>query len=207
MKNILFKIALAFCCIPLVAMARIDPKLNGKFTKEKTITKEFKVNPDALLKLENSYGNLHITSWEQNTTTIEVHIQTSSDNEKKAIQKLDQININFQASGSLVSAKTIFNDNNWGWNGNNVSIQVNYTVKVPINNRLDISNEYGAIYLNEINGTTEIQCDYGSMEIGKLNSTTNELSFDYTSDVSIDYINSARIEADYSSFNILHAKR
>ena len=207
MKNILFKIALAFWCIPLVAMARIDPKLNGKFTKEKTIRKEFKVNPDALLKLENSYGNLHIKSWEQNSTTIEVHIQTSSNNEKKAIKKLDEISVNFQASSSMVSAETIFNDSNWGWVGNNVSIQVNYTVRVPINNRLDISNDYGGIYIDEINGATEIKCDYGSMEIGKLNSTTNELSFDYTSDVSIDYINSARIEADYSSFNIQNAKR
>lgn len=206
MKNILFKIALSLWCIPLLAMPRTDPKLNGKYTKEKTIKKEFKVNSDALLKLENSYGNLHITSWQQNTTTIEVHIQTSSNSEKKAQQKLDEISIEFQGSSSMVQAETIFN-NSWGWNNNNVSIQVNYTVKVPINNRLDLSNDYGTIYLNEINGTTEIQCDYGGMQIGKLNAPSNDISFDYTSDASFDYINSANINADYSSFYIQNAEQ
>src|SRR5690606_27419536 len=130
MKNKLFKIAIALWCIPLVTTANIDPKPHGKFTKEKTIKKQFNVSSDALLKLENSYGNLHITSWDQSSTTIEVHIQTSSNNEMKAQQRLDQISVDFQATNAMVSAKTIFSNNRWGWSGNNVSIQVNYTVKV-----------------------------------------------------------------------------
>lgn len=207
MKNKLFKIALALWCIPLVTTANIDPKLHGKFTKEKTIKKQFNVSSDALLKLENSYGNLHITSWDQNSTTIEVHIQTSCDNEKKAQQRLDQITVDFQATNAMVSAETIFGNNRWGWNDNNVSIQVNYTVKVPVNNKLDLSNDYGSIYLNQINGSTEIQCDYGSMKIGKLNSTSNDISFDYTSDATFDFINRATINADYSNFTIQDAKQ
>src|SRR5690606_7239164 len=206
MKNILFKIALCLWCIPLFATASTDPKLNGKYTKEKTIKKEFKVNSDALLKLDNSYGNLHITSWDQNTTTIEVRIITSSNSEKKAQQKLDEISIEFQGSSSQVSAKTLFNDNGWGWSSNNVSIKINYTVKVPINNRLDLSNDYGSIYLNEINGSTKIQCDYGAIQIGRLNTASNDISFDYTSDASFDYINRAVINADYSSFFIQNAE-
>ena len=32
-------------------------EFKGRHTKEKTIRKEFRVNADALLKIENSYGN------------------------------------------------------------------------------------------------------------------------------------------------------
>lgn len=207
MKNKLFKFVLVLLCIPLVTTASIDPKLHGKFTKEKTIKKQFDVSSDALLKLKNSYGNLHITSWDKNTTTIEVHIQTSSDNEKKAQQRLDQISVDFQATNTTVSAQTIFSNNRWRWGGDNVSIQVNYTVKVPVGNKLDLSNDYGTIYLNQINGSTKIKCDYGSMKLGKLNATLNEISFDYTSNVSVDYINGATINADYSNFTIHDAKK
>src|SRR5690606_15230396 len=167
MKSILFKIVLGLCCVPLCASAKTDPGLTGKYTKEKTIKKQFNVDADALLKLDNSYGNLHITSWDQNTTTLEVRIITSSNSEKKAQQKLDDISIEFQGSSSQVSAKTLFNDNGWGWSSNNVSIKINYTVKVPINNRLELSTDYGSIYLNEINGSTKIQCDYGAIQIGR----------------------------------------
>ncbi|WP_417360453.1 hypothetical protein [Galbibacter sp.] len=205
MKSTLFKIALCLWCIPLCAIAKTDPTLTGKYTKEKTIKKEFKVNSDALLKLENSYGNLYITSWDQNTTTIEVVIQTSSDSEKKAQEKLDEISIDFEGSSSMVLAKTIFDDSGWGWSSKNVSIKVNYTVKVPKDNKLDLSNDYGSIFLNEINGSTSIQCDYGSMEIGRLNSSSNDISFDYSSDVTFDYITSAKIDADYSSFHVQNA--
>lgn len=205
MKSILFKIVLGLCCVPLCASAKTDPGLTGKYTKEKTIKKQFNVDADALLKLDNSYGNLHITSWDQNTTTIEVVIQTSSDSEKRAQQKLDQISIQFDASSAMVTAKTIFDNNISGWWGSNVSVKVNYTVRVPKNNRLDLSNDYGSIYLDEINGATSISCDYGSMQIGSLNSSHNELSFDYTTDVSIAYINKATIDADYSDFNLQKA--
>ena len=206
MKSILFKIALILWCIPTFSMPGTDPKLKGKYTQEKTIKKEFKVNTDALLRLENRYGNLFITAWDQNTTIVEVHVKTNSNNEKKAQERLDEIKIDFEASNDLVQARTIFNDNRWGWSSNNVSMEINYTVKVPRNNRLDLNNDYGTIYLDEINGTTRIHCDYGSMKIGKLNAATNDLYFDYSSGVSFEYINGANIEADYSKFSIENAE-
>ena len=65
-----------FCTIPLNLWAH-DGKLKGKYTKEKTIKKEYQVNADALLKVNNSYGNLNITSWSENRVLIEVHIKTN----------------------------------------------------------------------------------------------------------------------------------
>jgi hypothetical protein len=189
-----------------MAMHGANPQLKGKYIKEKTIERSFGVNSDALLLVENCIGNLHITSWDQNKTIIEVHIQTSSDNEKKAQKKLDQIGIAFQGSRSMVKAQTIY-DKNISWSDQNVSMQVNYTIKVPVNNTLELDNEYGTIYLNQINGNTKIKCKYGSMQIGRLNGPTNELSFDYCSDVSFDYIKNAVINADYSEFYIQEATR
>ena len=64
MKALQFKyIFFALALIPLVVGAHVDnDKLNGRYTKEKTIKKEYNVNSDALFKVKNSYGNLNITS-------------------------------------------------------------------------------------------------------------------------------------------------
>ena len=181
--------------------------LNGKYTKEKTIKKEFSVNPDALLKVRNSYGNLNITSWNENRVVMEISIKTNGNNEEKVTKRLQQITVDFENSDRLVSARTRFGekDNRWGWSWgkrNNVSVQVNYTIKVPVKNSVNLNNDYGNIYLDRIDGHAKINCDYGKMEIGELRGRNNELRFDYTSNTSFEYVNSAEIIADYSKYII-----
>mgnify|MGYP000048596313 CR=1 FL=1 len=210
MKISLFKyVLLSLIALPLLGNA-MDKDLKGKYTKEKTIKKEFDVNADALLKVSNSYGNLNITSWNENRIIIEVHIKTSGNNEEKVQEKLDDLNVDFEASSSMVSARTIFSKNksSWGWNwGNNknVNMQINYTIKVPIKNSVHLNNDYGNIMLDRIDGFAKISCDYGRLEIGELHGRNNELKFDYTSKSTIDYINSGKISADYSGFTIQKA--
>ncbi len=204
MKTLLFKypiiLLLAF---PMVLWAH-DSKPRGKYTKEKTIKKEFNVNSDALLKVNNSYGNLNITSWNENRVLIEVHIKTNGNNEDKVQRKLDEITVDFENSSSMVSAKTVFNRNsNWGWSkNNNVNMQINYTIKLPVKNSVSLDNDYGGIILDRIDGHAKISCDYGRLEIGELHGRNNQLNFDYTSHSNIGYMNSGKIDADYSGFTI-----
>ena len=207
MRTILFN----YACLLLLACTSVlsanDKKFDGKHTKEKTIKKEFNVNSNALLKVNNSYGNLNITSWNENRVVIEVHIKTNGNNEEKVQKKLDEISVDFEASSDRVSAQTIFNNRNsgWGWswgNNNNVNMQINYTIKVPVKNNVDLNNDYGNIILDRIDGHAKISCDYGRLELGELHGRNNQLNFDYTSKSTIGYIESGEIRADYSGFTI-----
>lgn len=208
MKTQLYKIlVIALFTLPFGLSAH-DGNLKGKHTKEKTIKKEYDVDANALLKVSNSYGNLNITSWSENKVVIEVHIKVNGNNLEKVERKLEDINVEFEASNSIVSARTVFDKNksNWSWswgnNNNNVNMQVNYVIKVPIKNNVHLSNDYGNIILDRIDGHAKIACDYGRLEIGELHGRNNELSFDYTSKSTIGYINSGKIKADYSGFTI-----
>jgi len=205
MKTIPFKLILLLLLAAPITLLSHDGKLKGKHTKEKTIKKEFKVNSDALLKVDNSYGNLNIMSWNENRVMIEVHIKTNGNNEEKVQKKLDEINVDFEGTASLVSAKTIFNSkkSGWGWGtNNNVNMQINYTIKLPVKNSVHLDNDYGSIILDRIDGHAKINCDYGRLEIGELRGRNNQLNFDYTSKSTIDFINSGTIKADYSGFSI-----
>lgn len=209
MRTLRFKYLFLFLFVlPAFLMAH-DGHLKGKFTKEKTIKKEYDVNSDALLKVSNSYGNLTLTSWNENRIVIEVLIRTNGNNEEKVQKKLDEITVNFEASSSMVSAKTVFNkDKGWGWNwgkSSNVNMQIDYTIKLPVKNSIHLNNDYGNITLDRIDGYAKISCDYGRLQIGELQGRNNDLSFDYTSKSFIGYINSGKISADYSGFTIERA--
>lgn len=205
--KLLFKciaIALAF---PMTMMAT-DPKLNGKYTKEKTIKKEFSVNRTAELSVDNSYGNIDIVTWDENRILIEVHIKTNGNNEEKVQKKLDQINVEFSGSTSSVEARTTFKDRKgsswsfWGNNDNNVKMEINYTIKMPVTNSVDLSNDYGSINLNKLEGVAKISCDYGQLNIGQLMADNNSLKFDYTKNSTIAYMKSGTINADYSGYTL-----
>lgn len=117
-SKILYMAIVAFLAMPSLALATNNSELNGAHTKEKTIKKEFTVNSNATLKVDNSYGNVNVVTYNGNKTVIEVTIKTNSNNEEKAREKLDEITVEFNASSDYVSAKTIFNKNNsksW-WN-------------------------------------------------------------------------------------------
>lgn len=206
-RKLRFKgIAMVIFILPMIIFAH-DGKLNGKYSKEKTVKKEFDVNSDVLLAIDNSYGNLNITSWNEDRILIEVQIKTSGNNAEKVQQKLDDIRIDFENSSSRVSARTIFDnsDSGWGWNwgrNNNVDMQVNYTIKLPVKSKVDLNNDYGSIFLDRIDGHAKISCDYGRLDIGELNGRENQLNFDYTSKSTIGYIKSGKISADYSGFTI-----
>lgn len=210
MKTLLYKCIVFTFLLPLIVLG--NNKYKGKYTKEKTITKEFSVNPDALLKITNNYGAIHMTAWDKNTIAIEIVIQTNGNSESKVVERLGQIDVNFNNTTSMVSAITSFNKNqskSWRkWNKRNkVNVTVNYTIKFPKGNELNVSNDYGEIFLDRAENKVTLNCDHGKMKIGKLLAEDNSLNFDHTNNVSIAFINSGRINADYSSFKVDEAEK
>lgn len=213
MKTLYSKIILIFL-LPVFAFANAEIGPKGKYTKEKSLKKEFSVSSDALLKISNDYGNLDITSWNEDRIVMEIKIKVSGNNEEKVIKKLENIDVEFDASSQLVSAKTIFNKegNSWwdkltsGWN-NNINMKINYTVKVPVTNSIDLNNDYGSITLDKIEGNAKINCDYGQIIIGELMDDDNYINIDYTNNSRIKYMKSGKINADYSGFELEKAER
>lgn len=201
---LLYKALFTFLIFPAFVLGNNNNNFKGKYTKEKTINKEFTVNPDATFKVDNSYGNIEIVTWNENRIAIEVSITTNSNNEEKAQKKLDEITVEFDNSASYVSAKTKFSKNKswWNWGNNNVNMKINYIVKMPITNNVDISNDYGNINLDKLEGHAKINCDYGKITTKELMADNNNLTFDYTNNSYFEYIKSGEINADYSNFTV-----
>ncbi len=209
-RAIQYKTLLILFFLPLMMVANNDNGGKGKYKKEKTIKKDFNVNSNAQLKVNNSYGNLDVVTWNENRIEFEITIITSGNDEEKVQKKLDEITVDFDSSMDMVSAKTIFNKNKskswWKWNNNNnVNMKINYIVKIPATNSVDLSNDYGNINLARLEGKAILNCDYGKITTKELLADDNSISFDYSNNCFFEYIKSAKIKADYSDFTISKA--
>lgn len=203
----LFKIVIALLLIPFVGNANVVKK---KHEKSRTIKKEFKVNKDAKVSISNKYGDVKVTTWNENRVEIEVNIIVKGDDLDDVQNWLDNIDVEFENSSSFVSAKTTIEKSRKSWtfwkNNNKTNYKINYIVKMPITNDADLSNDYGSIMLNNLKGTANINCDYGKISIGELNAESNSVNLDYCSNSTIGYINSGSINTDYSKITIEESK-
>ncbi|QOD61767.1 hypothetical protein H9I45_04790 [Polaribacter haliotis] len=202
MKSI-YKITFLLLLLPLISFANDNDK---KHEKSKTITKKYTVNSNALVALDNKYGDLNITTWDKNRVEIEVKITVKGDDLEDVEQKLNSINIEFNASNSKVSAQTVFGEkkSNWSWwkRSKNVNYKINYIVKMPKTNSVDLDNDYGSIYLGNISGSAAINCDYGKIVVGELTSNKNDINLDYCSTSTISYMKNGDVNIDYSKLSI-----
>lgn len=211
MKTTIYKLLFLFTIVPAIAFCNNPIQQNnfkGRYTKEKKITKKYNVSPDAILKINNSYGNIDISTWDQNVVSIEVIVKTNGNDEEKVRQKLDDIQILFDQTSAGVAARTNFSKENSSFWSNifggdsNVNMEVNYIIKAPVTNNVDLNNDYGSIFLDKLTGNAKISCDYGKLDIGELHGSANNINFDYSRNSHFGYIKKAIINADYSDFTV-----
>jgi len=199
----MYKTLLIFFLIPFAIVAT---EKKGKFTKNKVIKKEYTVNKDATLNISNKYGNIDVVSNNSNQIEISVSITTSGNDEDKVQQRLNDITVDFEASSSVVSAKTIIEKSSKSWNiwgnKNNVNMEINYLIKMPVTNNANFTNDYGGIGLDKLEGKAQIDCDYGKLTIGELLNPNNSINIDYTNKSTIEYMKNGNINADYSTLHI-----
>lgn len=205
-----YKLLTAVFFLPVMIFANTLLPTDAITTKEKTIQKSFTVSKNATLKIDNSFGNVDIITWDKNTIEFDIIIRVSGNNDEKVENRLQNIDVEFYATNMLVSAETQIEKNKkswWDWGSNvNLKLEINYVIKIPIANNIDINNDYGSVTVDTLEGVAKISCDYGKITTKELMADNNDISFDYSKGCYFEYIKSGKINADFSSFTVSKAK-
>lgn len=175
---------------------------DGKYSKQKSIKKAYIVNSDAGIDIANSYGNVFVTTWNEDKIELDILIKVSGDSESWVNQKIDQINVDIEALKSMVTARTVIVNNSGGKSGKNNSFEINYTIKIPKNGSVKINNKYGDVLSTDLFSNVNIKCKYGKITMGKLSGNSNILDIEYCNKSTVDYVKNASVSADYSGISI-----
>jgi hypothetical protein len=188
-----------FLLLPLISFAKEGEA--GKYTKQKQVNKAYIVNPDAGIDIQNTYGNIFVTTWDEDKIELNVLIKVSGNDEDWVDKRLASIDIDINALKNLVSAKTVIGNFSQK-SGKNSSIEISYTLKIPKKGGVKLNNKYGNIMTADLFGDTHISCKYGRLTMAKLNSDTNTIDMEYISQAVIDQMTAGSISANYSRITV-----
>lgn len=188
--------------IPILSFSNND---ESSFVKQKVINKAYFVKPDAIINIDNSYGNIIITTWDEDKIELDILIKVSGDNEKWVNKRIDDIDVKIEAFTNLVTAKTIIGESGFYNNGNSNSMEINYVIKIPKSGGMKLNNKYGNIFSSDILGNVDIICKYGKIVLGKLNGNSCKIELGYCPKSTIEFIKIGNIDARYSVLTISEA--
>ena len=85
----------------------------------KDFHKEFKAGTTTTLDINNRYGNVIIQSWDKDQVVIDVKVTVALPDRSRAERLINYIDIRFNESDNLISARTLIDDkfNFSGWGG------------------------------------------------------------------------------------------
>jgi len=201
-KTTIKKCSLLLLLLPFLHFAYAE-----KSEAEKKINKEFNVQADHILMIDNKYGRIDIAIGESNRIKMEVVLKVKAGSEKKAQEALDRISIDFNQSGNRVSATTNVSTTS-GWmdwfNSGEAEMEINYNVLVPAEIYLDLKQKFGSIFVATTNRDLKIDLSYGDLKLGDIHGKLFlEMAY---SNGSMSMIKDGDFDLSYSDLNMEDAQ-
>ncbi|HUS86645.1 MAG TPA: hypothetical protein VMW76_05335 [Bacteroidales bacterium] len=166
---------------------------------DKKYNKEYSVQGNELLKINNRYGDVIVEGWNENRVVIDVTVTLEHPSKEKAEKLLSMIEVIFSENDNTIEARTEidskFSFNGWG---ENKKFSIDYDVKLPVGLDFDVANAYGGVRIDELSGHVNIVVKYGSLFAEKLSrGNTKPLNA-----VTLAYGNGEIVETGWAELNL-----
>ncbi|MEM8509657.1 MAG: hypothetical protein AAF717_17630 [Bacteroidota bacterium] len=167
--KILLGIALLLLSVPIsTAQERVS----------KVVEERFPLTNAGELQLENKYGNIKVTGWEQNEVAVKINIQVNHRKRENAENLLGRIRPKITSGGNYVAIVSEIANKNTGWfadlfNRTNPidfdrsHVQIDYEVFLPKKAELKITNRFGDVLIEDWNGELKTLIEHGDLWLGE----------------------------------------
>ena len=164
-----FKLAtiLSFLLIPFLSIASDGDNVE----KKKNISKSYTVSGDEKLSIENSFGDVAVSTWDKNEIRVEIEIGVNASTDEKAQQMMNEISVSDRKNGNDISFKTEIGNmgNGKKYKGNDQRrFYIDYKVIMPSGNPLSIENSFGKVNIGNFIGPVSLISKFGELTTGKL---------------------------------------
>jgi len=169
--------------------------------KRKSVNKSYKVSSSTVVHLENSFGKMHVETWDKNEVKVDIEVIVRASSDDRAQNLLDKISIEVDdgnPSGSLSFRTSISNNKS----GRSTSFEINYDVSMPKANKIELKNSFGDVYLGDLSGDAEVNVQYGNLKAGRLTGDSDvKLSFG-SGFSEIDAMEEGDLKVSYSKLSV-----
>jgi hypothetical protein len=191
--------------------------------KSKSYTKTYPVGSSDKILLNNTFGEMKITTWNKNEIKVDVDITVKANTDERVQKIMDMITIEDGKTGSEIFFKTHMkgdhnidndddnegknknrnrnnNNNNNNNNNDNSSTKINYTVYLPANATLNATNQFGPLNIGDYDGAVTLDCRFGTLTTGKL-SQSKKVSVQFGK-ATIESMNNGKLSVQFSKAQV-----
>lgn len=182
----------------LVVLLTVGVSL-GAQTLKKDLHKEYSTTSSSELKLDNQFGKITITDWDQNKVVIDVNIEVTSSDQNIAQKLLDKITVDFKEDGNRIIAKTSIDNGNMNNNhkGDKQSFHIDYTVKCPKSIQLSVDNQFGDVIVSSLTGPFNADIQFGALNAVSLTGPDTKIDMQFGK-ITVGTMNDAKIDIQHS---------
>lgn len=133
----------------------------------KKIVREFFISPTGTTAVYNKYGDIKVHTWANKLVKMDITLLVKAADSRAAERLLERIKINFLHTPDYVKAETIVESAPYLgvflFDSGMPDYKIHYEVWLPAENRLDVKNRYGDIYVSHLKGRLLAELRYGSL--------------------------------------------
>ena len=170
--------------IVLLILILVGYSIQSQEILTKKIEKTFKMTNAGELHLDNKYGNIVITGWEENKATVVIDIKVNKKKKENAKVLIDRIVADIKIAGDFASITSEISEKNTSFFSryfNKVNpfefdksnVEINYKVYLPINAEIDVTNKFGDIVIDNWTGKLKANLEHGDLWINDAVSNAN----------------------------------
>lgn len=146
-----------------------------QISDSKTLRKSFMVSTDAVLEVNNKYGDIHINHSQGDSVMIRVEITASSNTGQKLDAMMSDVDVSLTKTGETVRAETSFRkgitplfESLKGLTKNLINfdsrLKIDYYVECPPQTTLRVTNSYGNVYLGDETPVLSLKLSNGALD-------------------------------------------
>lgn len=140
--------------------------------------KSYRVSSETTLEVENKYGTILIVPWNKDSVQITADIFLEAKSSSKLRKLKNDVEVTFRGNENYIIARTRIGDG-----GSRIvselralsntlvsssTVEINYTIYLPTYINLVLSNKFGDIYIDDLQGDVDISLSNGSLKANHL---------------------------------------
>lgn len=187
MNHILFRTTKLLILSVLMLGSNLAAAQN--LSDQRSVSRSFPATLETTLEVRNKYGKIQVVTWEKDSVGVDVDIYLTESSSSRLRKLKEDIKIDFTGTKTYIIAKTVIESeigrlaseiksigNTIA--GTNKKVEINYMVYVPVHMDVVLSNKFGDIYMDDLEGQVDIELSNGVLKANRLEGNSSiSLSF------------------------------
>lgn len=144
-------------------------------TVEEVVTKQLPLKKGGLVTLKNTNGKVEIEGWDKEELYMEAEKRVKAGSREKAEKVLAQVEILIDENADEISIEVREPQKGsgfWDWIfGDELSVNINYKLRVPQDCRLQIDNTNGSVEISAVEGDIHLETTNGKIVANNIGGT------------------------------------